>query len=415
MSSLRLAIIGHVTAASGVGETSRRLGSMLEEIGVEVSYFTAPMSRAKRKASNLAEHKNFDSKDFDACLLVVNPDLLPITLALFGLLFDSGIYKIGFWSWEFEDAPKIWKTLAGLVDEVWTNSDFSALAISKVLPGTNVSCVPMKPQSALLSKNPTQGDSHLFTFYTSFDFQSDVDRKNPFAVIEAYRQAFGRSSNSTRLVIKSINGKRHKKSLDRLNELISKDKSIELIDSHLSVEENFELLNSADVFVSLHRAEGFGLNIYDSMTMGKRTITTGYSGNMQFQDQNTSNLVEFKRVPFRKIYSTYKISSFWAEPSIEDAANRMRKVFQEVGSDPKSLIGIAKAVSDKYSKDLVEFSNRLGLIEELKFKKTLKLNLRDLIQSISKSFVLAIWVFFPILGALRRRTSLLLDNAGLRK
>lgn len=415
MSSLRLAIIGHISAASGVGETSRRLGLMLEEVGVEVSYFNAPMSRAKHRGSPLADYKNFDSRDFDACLIVVNPDLLPITLALFGLLFNGGMHKIGFWSWEFEDAPKIWQTLAGLIDEVWTNSDFSADAISKVLPGTSVYRVPMKPYIGRLSTSQTKRGDHQFTFYTSFDFQSDVERKNPFAVIDAYHRAFGDSSKSTRLVIKSINGNRHRITLDKLNELISKDNSIELIDSHLSVEENLKLMNTADVFVSLHRAEGFGLNIYDSMTIGKRTITTGYSGNMQFQDQKTSNLVNFKRVPFKKIYSTYKISSFWAEPSIEDAANRMRKVFQESACDSELLIGIAKTISDKYARDLIEFIPRLGLLEELHCKKTLRHNFQDPILSFKKFFVLAIWIFFPIVGALRRRVTLLLDVVSFRK
>ena len=42
------------------------------------------------------------------------------------------------------------------------------------------------------------------------------------------------------------------------------------------------LMASVDCFVSLHRSEGFGLGMAQSMYLGKPVIATGYSGNMDF-------------------------------------------------------------------------------------------------------------------------------------
>ena len=39
-----------------------------------------------------------------------------------------------------------------------------------------------------------------------------------------------------------------------------------------------------DCFVSLHRAEGFGLTMAETMGMGKAVVATDYSGNLTFMD-----------------------------------------------------------------------------------------------------------------------------------
>ena len=43
-----------------------------------------------------------------------------------------------------------------------------------------------------------------------------------------------------------------------------------------------DLIHCCDVYVSLHRAEGFGLGMAEAMKMGKAVIATNYSGNTDF-------------------------------------------------------------------------------------------------------------------------------------
>ena len=42
------------------------------------------------------------------------------------------------------------------------------------------------------------------------------------------------------------------------------------------------LMRAADCYVSLHRSEGFGLGIAESMALGKPVIATHYSGPVDF-------------------------------------------------------------------------------------------------------------------------------------
>ncbi len=52
------------------------------------------------------------------------------------------------------------------------------------------------------------------------------------------------------------------------------------------------LVNLCDAFISLHRAEGFGLAIAEAMFMGKPVIVTNYSGNTEFTLASNSCLVD---------------------------------------------------------------------------------------------------------------------------
>ena len=50
-----------------------------------------------------------------------------------------------------------------------------------------------------------------------------------------------------------------------------------LIDEHLSQDQLGDLFHAADVYVSLHRSEGFGLGLAEAMAIGKAVVGTAYS------------------------------------------------------------------------------------------------------------------------------------------
>ncbi len=55
-----------------------------------------------------------------------------------------------------------------------------------------------------------------------------------------------------------------------------------LIDGEFTGEQMSQLLVSCDMYVSFHRAEGFGLGMAEAMYYGKPVIATAFSGNMEF-------------------------------------------------------------------------------------------------------------------------------------
>ena len=60
------------------------------------------------------------------------------------------------------------------------------------------------------------------------------------------------------------------------------------------------------------------------MALGKPTIATGYSGNLEFMDTENSLLVDYREVEVGTAEGPFRGGSLWAEPSIEHGALQMR-------------------------------------------------------------------------------------------
>jgi len=84
----------------------------------------------------------------------------------------------------------------------------------------------------------------------------------------------------------------------------------------------------ADCYVSLHRSEGLGLTMSESMSLGTPVIATAYSGNLDFMDDSNSWLVPWTRVPVGNGAEGYDPRATWAEPNLDDAARIMRHVWE---------------------------------------------------------------------------------------
>ena len=101
-----------------------------------------------------------------------------------------------------------------------------------------------------------------------------------------------------------------------------------IIDRVMPRSEVQALLANCDSYVSLHRSEGLGLTMAETMLLGKPTIATGYSGNLDFMTATNSFPVHFDRVKLDRDYPPYPRGCTWAEPSVEHAASLMRWVYE---------------------------------------------------------------------------------------
>ena len=97
---------------------------------------------------------------------------------------------------------------------------------------------------------------------------------------------------------------------------------------HLTKSKVNALIYNCDCYVSLHRAEGFGLTMAEAMFYGKPVIATGYSSNTDFMNVGNSFLVKYELVTTTEEYFPYPKGSIWAEPDIDCAASLMQYVFQ---------------------------------------------------------------------------------------
>jgi hypothetical protein len=120
-------------------------------------------------------------------------------------------------------------------------------------------------------------------------------------------------------------------------------------DAPLEPLDRFRLLASIDAFVSLHRAEGFGLAIAEAMALGRPAVVTDWSGSTDFATNDNAALVRCDLIRGKQRYAPYPVGTLWAEPDLDDAARQMRRVWED--ADWRSRIGLAAArtIAAKFS------------------------------------------------------------------
>lgn len=238
-------------------------------------------------------------------------------------------YRVAYWYWEFDSIPDAWVETAQDVDEVWAATEFVAkglrdklsVPVRTLFPGVRLA--PYEPRGKAYFNLPEDETTYVFVFH----MMSIMERKNPLGLIRAFKQAF-RPEDAARLVLKTSFGDRHPDQIKALREA-AEGARITIIDDEFVYPDVLALIDACDVYVSLHRSEGLGLTMAEAMLMGKPVVATGYSGNMEFMDDTNSLLVEHDIVPLGQEIPPYSAENLWAAPSEQDAAEKLRRPFDD--------------------------------------------------------------------------------------
>lgn len=100
------------------------------------------------------------------------------------------------------------------------------------------------------------------------------------------------------------------------------DPRVKITQKFLSEQQMADWLANLTVFMSLARAEGWGLLQHQAMAIGRPVITVNFGGVTEFIDKNTGLFVPFKFVPAGGMYQG---CGHWAEPSQESVVAALRK------------------------------------------------------------------------------------------
>lgn len=309
---------------SGLQQAALSVVDALTAVGVPLALRDVPMShnrdgRPRAGFLGLEPHP----------ITILNAGLdmpVPEAYRLAGLYPRPGVRRVAVWWWELEQLPADWLDRGRDVDEIWAPTAFIAQAM-RVL-GKPV--FPMLPSVRLpaftrLPKAHFGMSGGRFTFLFVFDMNSRLPRKNPLGLIRAFRLAF-RPSDPVELVIKVSPQQKYFPEWWRELRAAARDNGVSLIDRSLTRGELLALMDAADAYVSLHRSEGFGLTMAEAMLMGKPTVATGYSGNLDFMTPRNSYLVQHTPATIAEDIPPYPKGCVWAEPSVEHAAELMRRV-----------------------------------------------------------------------------------------
>lgn len=325
-------VIGYANSELGIGEAGRRMASVVAAAGVPMEMVGTRVGTLSRQG----HRPRLDVKDtvgFENAISCVNADQTSSIDALLDLGALRG-RKTGLWFWELEDFPPLYARAFALLHEVWVTSAFTQRAVAAATD-TPVRLVKLPIE---IPKGPTRFSRRLlsmpqdsYVFLTNFDYLSVYERKNPIGVIRSFMSAFGPGDGAT-LIVKSINGFRRPLDVEHVRSSAMDRPDILFLDDYVSSPAMKAMIELADCYISLHRSEGFGLNLADAMAHGTPTIATGYSGNMDFMTPSTSELIPFAMREVGDNCAPYDPGARWAEPDLDAAASAMRKLFDDPGA-----------------------------------------------------------------------------------
>jgi O-antigen biosynthesis alpha-1,2-mannosyltransferase len=150
-------------------------------------------------------------------------------------------------------------------------------------------------------------------------------RKGADALVEAFGAAF-RSADDVTLIIKTFPNPHNEihRWLAEARQKYPDYPDVVVIEDDLTDAELKALYQQCHALVAPSRAEGFGLPLAEAMLTGLAVITTGWSGQTDFCNDETAWLVDYHFEPARTHFGLFH--SVWAAPDVPDLARAMREV-----------------------------------------------------------------------------------------
>lgn len=347
-----ISIVANLSGQTSACKTMRDFVDALKKSGIKFQTFDT---------NTEATSSNFHATRYDHVIEMIDspfPDL-------------PGIKKSRLLFWEFETGFAACYPHLRDGHALIAMSDFNLQIFQKELPCCKTSKIlyPFRSYAAdcTISPRTTRQKYNLqeedFIVFFNFDYGSSFKRKNPDAVLRAFALAYRENAPNAKLVFKTMRAGSYPSNVAELKTLASElgiaDRYIS-IDEWLSETDLISLTSSIDVYVSLHRGEGFGLGIAEAMSCGKPVVVTGYSAPMEFCNPQNAMIVPYKKRKIRKEeidHPFFRDVNEWAEPDIHAAASALRRLYdnptlrKRIGDSGKAFIS-SYFSSDNFRKSM---------------------------------------------------------------
>ena len=314
---------------------------------------------------------------YDTVILHLLPELFPTWIAA-----EPDKKYVGFVAWETDKIPAHWPGLLNALDLVFVPSTWNKAVFKKCGVETSIVVIPhilpdWNPDS-IVPKITAASDDFMF-----YSIGAWSHRKAMYATLQCYLETFS-ASDPVVLVIKTgrqdltkFSDKRFVARFQRMMGTVANTvrkarrqfKSparVSLMTTDLDETELIDLHRRGDCFISLCRAEGWGLAAFEAASVGNPVIMTGYGGQLDFLPPDLAYLADFQEVPaktgtFEKFFTS---DQHWAEPDLEHSATLMRMVFQNQTTAKAKGHDLRQFVQRRFSEAII-IDRMLAALAEL--------------------------------------------------
>ena len=324
---MKICLFGHPYAPIGMGEQLASFSQAMSEVYMDHKIFDIYGEKDRSCREWLSPKQTDEVNGHDVRIFHINGDEVQNVLThLPNMDLNEGI-NIIVPAWELEYYPDVWRESINIFDEVWAISGY----VKNMFSGWPRPVVRYVGQCAerenglLYPKKYFGIKGSSLVFLAFYDQSSYFTRKNPSYFIDMYKELRKRHPYCKfQFVVKS-------KNFSEKSDLVvdEHDENIIYINKNLDYDEVTSLIDCCDVFVSLHRAEGFGRGPAEAVMREKVSIVTNYSGVEDYSEDISIKTVNFEMIPLKDGEYPHGLGQQWADPDIEQAIDIASKMITD--------------------------------------------------------------------------------------
>ncbi|MCW5852806.1 MAG: glycosyltransferase family 4 protein [Anaerolineae bacterium] len=289
---------------------------------------------------------------YDRVLVHTVPEYFPYWLDREG---GQGRKLWGYVAWETDRLPRHWPDVLNQMDGLfvpseWLRTVFQQGGVTRplvALPHLSQFAGQPPPEASLVRLRRRLGLGRTPTPFVFTTIGQWTPRKGVDLVLEAYWRAFS-ATDPVLLVVKtsrhdltrpqrrswrSLFRNAHPtvdEAIYRLQQPYRNRAPLALVTEVLPADEMQALLALSDAYISLSRAEGWGLGAYEAAWFGKPVIATAHPGYQAYLPAEAAWWVDAQAAPVSEVqgWESYSSEQTWYEPDVDRAAALMRTVVE---------------------------------------------------------------------------------------